>query len=259
MSRRGSVITLTTDFGNADPWVGIMKGVIAGINPDAAVIDLSHGISPQNIREAAFVLFVGTPFFPKGTVHVAVVDPGVGGARRALAVKTAERLLVGPDNGVLSWALGDVTQAVFREIREADYIREPVSSTFHGRDVFAPAAAHLSRGVKIEALGPPAADPVVLEFPRASRDGRTISGEVLYVDRFGNLITNIRPDDRRSVREVAIGDTTICGLSAHYGQGGDGRPIALVGSTDFLEIAVNRGNAAERLGACVGDKVKVSL
>jgi S-adenosylmethionine hydrolase len=259
MSRRGSVITLTTDFGNADPWVGIMKGVIAGINPDAAVIDLTHGISPQNIREAAFVLLVGTPFFPKGTVHVAVVDPGVGGDRRALAVETPDCLLVGPDNGVLSWAFRGVEGAVVREIREAGYIREPVSSTFHGRDVFAPAAAHLSRGVRIGALGPPVADPVILEFPRTTKDGRTIRGEVLYIDRFGNLMTNIRPDDRQGVREVVIGNTTIRGLSAYYGEGGDGQAIALVGSTDFLEIAVNRGSAAERLGARVGDEVRVSL
>ncbi len=259
MRRRGSVITLTTDFGVRDPFAGIMKGVILGINPDAVVIDLAHGVAPQNIREGAFILFVGAPYFPKGSVHVAVVDPGVGGAQRAIAVETERHILVGPDNGVLSWAIGDLEKAVVREIKEPRYIRESISATFHGRDVFAPAAAHLSSGVRLRALGPPVTDPVILPFPRAELGSREIRGEVLYVDHFGNLVTNIRPMDRVSVREVSIGKTTIRGLSGSYDEKREGETVALVGSSEFLEIAVNRGSAAKALGAAVGDKVLVAL
>jgi hypothetical protein len=259
MRGRGSIVTLTTDFGVRDPFAGIMKGVIAGINPDAVVIDLTHGIARQNIREGAFILFMSTSYFPGGTVHTVVVDPGVGGARRALAVETERYILVGPDNGVLSWAIPDVRRAIIREIKEPLYTGESISNTFHGRDIFAPAAAHLSVGVQVQALGPPVIDPVLLPFPQAHQGGRVIRGEVLYIDGFGNLMTNIRPADRGSIKEVVIGDTTIRGISGSYGEGREGQPVALVGSTDFLEIAVNAGSAAKVLGADVGDEVRVSL
>ncbi len=259
MKRHRSIITLTTDFGIKDPFAGIMKGVIAGINPDADVIDLTHAVAPRNIREGAFILFIGTPYFPRGTVHTAVVDPGVGGKRRAIAVETEDCLLVGPDNGVLSWAFGGRQRAIITEIINPEYIRHEVSATFHGRDIFAPAAAYLGAGVSIQDLGRAVDDPVMLPFPRADVRGREIRGEVLYIDGFGNLMTNIRPVDPRSVREVVIGGRTIRGLSGSYGEGREGQVIALVGSTDFLEIAVNLRSAAGELGASVGDEVRVLL
>jgi S-adenosylmethionine hydrolase len=257
VKRHRSVITMTTDFGINDPFAGIMKGVIAGINPDAAVIDLTHGVTPQNVREAAFILFISAPYFPKGTVHVVVVDPGVGGRRRAIAVETEECLFVGPDNGVLSWALRDGQRAIIREIVNPEYIRYEVSATFHGRDIFAPAAAYLSAGVPIRDLGRAVDDPVMLPFPEADLTDREIRGEVLYIDRFGNLMTNVCPNDPRGVREVVIGGRTIRGLVGSYSQGGEGEVIAMVGSTGFLEIAVNLRSAADELGASVGDEVRV--
>jgi S-adenosyl-L-methionine hydrolase (adenosine-forming) len=254
-----SIITLTTDFGTRDPFAGIIKGVIAGINPDAAVIDLTHAVAPQNVREGAFILSISKPYFPKGTVHVTVVDPGVGGQRRAIAADIGDCFFVGPDNGVLSWVLGDAKRAVIRQIANPEYIRHPVSATFHGRDIFAPAAAYLSAGVPIGDLGPAVDDPVMFPFPRARERDREIRGEILYIDRFGNLITNIRPEDPDGVREISIGDKTIGGLSENYGQGGGREVIALVGSTDFIEIAVNLGSAADEIGASVGDEVRVLL
>lgn len=259
MKRRRSIITLTTDFGIRDPFAGIMKGVITGINPDATVIDLTHAVEPQNTREGAFILSISKPYFPKGTVHTVVVDPGVGGRRRAIAVKAEDCLLVGPDNGVLSWAFGDVKRAIIRQITRPEYIRCSVSATFHGRDIFAPAAAYLSAGVPVEDLGPAVYDPVMLPFPCARESDGEIRGEVLYIDRFGNLITNIRPKNPDSVREVVIGTKTICRLSASYGEGGRGEAIALVGSTEFIEIAVNLGSAADELGVPVGEEVRVLL
>jgi S-adenosylmethionine hydrolase len=257
VKRHRSIITLTTDFGIKDPFAGIMKGVIAGINPDAVVIDLGHGVAPQNIREAAFILFISVPYFPRGTVHTVVVDPGVGGRRRAIAVETEDYLLVGPDNGVLSWALRDGQRAIVGEIVNPEYIRHEVSATFHGRDIFAPAAAYLSAGVPVRDMGRAVDDPVRLPFPEADVGDHEIRGEILYIDRFGNLITNIFPKDPRSVKEITIGGTTIRGLVGSYGQGREGEVIALVGSANFIEIAANRGSAADEIGASVGDEVRV--
>jgi S-adenosylmethionine hydrolase len=253
------IITLTTDFGTDDPFAGIMKGVIASINPEAVVIDLTHGIGPQDVREGAFVLAFGARHFPKGTIHVAVVDPGVGGARRAIVVRAGDYLFVGPDNGVFSWAAGDFTRAVVREITRPDYMGPSISATFHGRDVFAPAAAHLSRGVHPEELGPQVTDPVLLPFPRPERTDTEVVGEVLYIDRFGNLITNIDPPDRELVREVAVGAMKIAGVGTSYGEGGPGEAVALVGSSGYLEIAVNLGSAQRLLSASVGDRVRVRI
>jgi S-adenosyl-L-methionine hydrolase (adenosine-forming) len=254
-----SIITLTTDFGLRDPFAGIMKGVIAGINPDALVIDLSHAVAPQNIREAAFILAISAPYFPKGTVHAVVVDPGVGGGRRAIAMRAGECNLVGPDNGVLSWAFQDAGPAAIRQITRSEYIGPAVSATFHGRDFFAPAAAHLSAGVPIEALGPEVKDPVLVPFPHPEVDDSEIRGEVLYIDGFGNLITNIRATDAHRMREIALGDARIGRICNSYNEGQEGEVIVLAGSTGFLEIAVNLGSAMQKLGARVGDRVRVLL
>lgn len=259
MTSHRSIITLTTDFGVRDPFAGIMKGVIATINREAAVIDITHSVAPGDIREAALILSVSAPYFPSGTVHTVVVDPGVGGSRRAIAVKTADCYLVGPDNGVLSWVLRDIGQATIRQIARPEYTRPTISATFHGRDIFAPAAAHLAAGVPIEALGPAVDDPVLIAYPQAERDAHEIRGEVLYIDGFGNLITNIRPGDAHGFREIAIGGATIDRLSKSYDRAPEGTLIALAGSFGFIEIAVNLGSAMRRLHAQVGDRVRVLL
>jgi S-adenosylmethionine hydrolase len=231
---RPSIITLTTDFGHADPYVAAMKGVILSLNPVATIVDITHEVRPQQVAQGAFLLSQALPYFPPGTVHAVVVDPGVGTGRRALAVATLDALLVGPDNGVLSAALPDETRrragspgpgAVtlpdgYRAaaITRRRYMREPVSGTFHGRDVFAPAAAHLSLGVALGALGPAVKKVLALPPFRARRrpDG-VLEGHVLHVDRFGNLITDVRAEDLSTRRvEVRIGGRRIEGLSRKY-------------------------------------------
>ena len=186
-----SVITLTTDFGTRDWFVGTMKGVIASIAPRSTVVDLTHDLPPGDIRGGAFALAASHRFFPKGTIHVAVVDPGVGSRRKAIAVQTAKGVFVGPDNGVLSWALAKEKIRAIHALENEAYFLQPVSRTFHGRDIFAPVAAHLSRGVPIQKLGPALKDFVRLDWPepRVRRGG--FEGEVVYIDRFGNAITNL--------------------------------------------------------------------
>ena len=196
-----SVITLTTDFGTSDWFVGTMKGVIAGIAPKATIIDLTHDLPPGDIRGGAFALAASYRFFPKGTVHVAVVDPGVGSRRKAIAVQTAKGFFVGPDNGVLSWALVKEKAKAVHALENEAYFLKPVSQTFHGRDVFAPVAAHLSRGVPIKKLGPALKDFVRLDWPEPRRQRGGIEGEVVYIDRFGNAITNL---EERPVAGVPI-------------------------------------------------------
>ena len=188
---RNPIITLTTDFGVADGYVGTMKGVILGIVPDARLVDISHEITPQNVRQAAYVLYTAYPFFPPGTIHLAVVDPGVGGTRRPIALRTPKGYFVGPDNGILSYVMAREPVEALVELADPRYRLPHVSHTFHGRDVFAPAAAHLAAGVPIAALGPPVADPVTFPPPRLEVGPDIITGEVLHADRFGNVITSI--------------------------------------------------------------------
>ena len=185
------IITLTTDFGTADGYVGTMKGVILGIVPDARLVDISHEIRPHNVRQAAYVLYTAYPFFPLYTVHLAVVDPGVGGTRRPIALRTPVGYFVGPDNGILSYVMACEPVEALVELADPRYRLPHVSHTFHGRDVFAPAAAHLAAGVPITALGPPVADPVTFPPPRLEVGPDGITGEVLHADRFGNVITSI--------------------------------------------------------------------
>ncbi|MBI3108110.1 MAG: SAM-dependent chlorinase/fluorinase, partial [Candidatus Rokubacteria bacterium] len=184
------IVTLTTDFGLRDPFVGVMKGVILGICPEAHLVDLTHDIDPQDILGAQLALESSVPFFPVGTVHLAVVDPGVGSARRALAVQSAGQCFVGPDNGLLSFAF-KTTGWTAVSLTAEHYRRPHVSQTFHGRDVFAPAAAHLARGVRLEHFGSPVLDPVRLDLPAAREEGGALVGEVIAEDRFGNLITSL--------------------------------------------------------------------
>ena len=265
---RGRLITLLTDFGTSDPYVGTMKGVIHGINPEAEVVDLGHGVSAYHILEAAFHLKVAHRYFPKGTIHVAVVDPGVGGLRRPILCEAADQAFLAPDNGVLSYVYATTPVARVIHLTQDRYFLTPVSRTFHGRDIFAPVAAHLSLGLAAERLGPVVEDYVRLDLPRPVRaaDGR-VTGAVMHVDRFGNLITNVSQADidavaGRSARgtvRVRLGEDDILELQSHFAEVGEpGRLGALIGSSGHLEIFAYRGSAAETLRAEVGSEVMVS-
>lgn len=270
------VLTLLTDFGTEDEYVGVMKGVILSIAPDVRLVDLSHQIPPQDIRRAAFLLMNAVPHFPPNTVHLSVVDPGVGTERRPVAIRTPAGTFVGPDNGLFSWALAKVPDWTAVEIREPAYRLPLVSSTFHGRDIFAPAAAYLAAGVPLEKLGPRVEDLVWLPPPRLEIGDFGVEGEILYADRFGNLVTSIgylewgedtlalvtafgpRGDGRRfpaRVAGVVAGNAELLGIRRTYGEVAVGEPLALVGSNGFLEIAVRQGSAAAALGAGPGTPV----
>jgi S-adenosylmethionine hydrolase len=253
------VVSLLTDFGLDDAYVGIVKGVILSINPDARPVDLTHAVPPQDVRRGALLLEQAWTAFPAGTVHLAVVDPGVGTERRALAVAAGDHYFVGPDNGLLGFCFA-LPGARAVELTNRRYHRSPVSRTFHARDIFAPVAAHCARGVALEALGRPVTDPVRLRLPRARRAaGRTL-GEVLLVDRFGNLLTNVTrralpgPPERCT---LAIGGARIWGLVRAYGDRPRHRLGALVDSSGRVEVFVRDGRAAARLG--LGPGAAVSL
>jgi S-adenosylmethionine hydrolase len=242
------IIGLLTDFGQQDQYVGVMKAVIAGIVPDALVIDVSHAVPPQSVLAGQRLLRASVPYFPPDSVILAVVDPGVGGSRRPMALRSGERILVGPDNGLFSpWLPGELAV----ELANPVYRLPSVSSTFHGRDVFAPAVAHLALGLSLQELGPPLSNPVLLKPPEPVKlpDG-TIVGEVVYVDHFGNLITNI---------SARTGTAAVAGIElpllTTYADAGPGQLLALAGSDDELEIAVRDGSAAQKLGSGAGTRV----
>ena len=254
------IVTLTTDFGLRDGYVGVMKGVIAAREPRARVIDLTHEVPPGDLKFAAFVLMSSRPYFPKGTVHVVVVDPGVGTARRAIAASNRGHLFVGPDNGVLSWAVsGAATRAV--AITGARYRLPEVSRTFHGRDVFAPAAAALAAGTDLRRLGAPVTAPVRLPFPRPGWSAGGVRGEGLVVDRFGNVVTNVDERGcrarwgRRRLTARAAGRSFP--VVSAYGRARAGGVLGVFGSSGFLEISVRNGSAAKKLRLRPGSPVTV--
>ena len=253
------IITLTTDFGTRDWFAGTMKGVILGIAPRVTIVDITHEIPPGDIRAGAFALTASCRFFPKGTVHFAVVDPGVGSTRKAIAVQTANYFFVGPDNGSLSWALAREKIKSVRRLENADYFLHPVSRTFHGRDIFAPVAAHLARGVPLSKLGPAQKDFIRLPWPEPRGRGDRIEGEVVFVDRFGNAITNIENAglDLRNRLQVFLGRKRLCPAKGFYASVPPGQAVAVPGSSGFLEIAVNAGSAANRFGLKIGDRVSL--
>jgi S-adenosylmethionine hydrolase len=257
------IITLTTDFGHKDGFAGIMKGVIAGINPQAQVIDLSHGIPRQDVTSAALLLRHSVNYFPRGTIHVAVVDPGVGSERRPILVAGSGRFFIGPDNGVLSLACAVSTPLQAIHLTNAAYHRNHVSSTFHGRDVFAPVAAHLSLGIAPESLGEAIHDFVQIPWPAVQATGNTVLGEIVYIDVFGNLFTNITAGDlamlSKGTLAFAIGDVVIQGLASHYAAAAPGTLIAVVNSWELLELAIHRGSAEQQCGARIGDKVEARV
>lgn len=261
------IITLTTDFGERDGFVGAMKGVILSLAPEAQVVDIAHDIEPQNIAQGAVVLATAALFFPPGTVHVAVVDPGVGSARRALAVQTERYLFLAPDNGLLTYALEEEPPLRAAALTNPRYFRHPVSATFHGRDIFAAVAAHWVRGVPWEELGPevPLESLVRLPLPQVQRHLGALEGEVIYLDRFGNAMTNITArclerewgQEWRRLVQVCLPDGRSLPVVGSYSDGALGEPLALINSADRLEIAVRQGRADALLSLQPGSRVRV--
>lgn len=267
--RPNGIITLTTDFGLADSYVGIMKGVILSIAPQAQLVDITHNVGPQDIHQAAYIVQTYCGYFPTGTIHVIVVDPGVGSQRRAIACATPEAFFIAPDNGVLTYAWRDARerwgadscQAV--ELAEPSFWLQRVSSTFHGRDIFAPVAAHLVAGAPLATLGQRIDAPVeaALEQPMRGRDGGLV-GRIIHVDHFGNCITNVTPQHLQEAGlwpnpTIDIIDQHITTISRTYADGPMGALIALIGSSDHLELSVRNGSAAQTLGVSIGDIVRI--
>jgi S-adenosylmethionine hydrolase len=251
------LVTLTTDFGLKDWFVGTIKGVIQGISAQTTIIDLTHEIRSGDIRAGAFALAQAYQFFPRKTIHVAVVDPGVGSSRAGLAVQTERYFFVGPDNGVLSWALAKEKILTIRRLENRKYFLPLVSHTFHGRDVFAPVAGHLSKGVPCEKVGPEQKDFIRLPWPETVRKGHGIQGEVVYIDHFGNAITDIPHSAEMIGSRVLVGGKTRCYVEAFYQAVAPGKPVAVPGSSGFVEIAVNGGNASQILKLKTGSKVTI--
>ncbi|MGW8249831.1 MAG: SAM hydrolase/SAM-dependent halogenase family protein [Anaerolineales bacterium] len=265
-----SFITLITDFGLKDGNVGVMKGVIWRIAPQIQVADLSHLIAPQNIQEAGLILLRSAPYFPQGTVHVVVVDPGVGTDRRPIGARLGEQYFIGPDNGVLTmWLERSDQQALPVQIVHLDrpeFWLPDVSHVFHGRDIFAPAAAHLANGTPLQAMGSPVHDPIRLSLPQPVRTDHGLSGEVIHVDHFGNISTNIRREhligehfDRAGYPVLRLGGVEIHGLVKTFGERPPGDLVALFGSTGNLIVSVVNGSAVSRLGVAPGDTVELNL
>ena len=271
-----TVITLTTDFGLTDAYVAAMKGVILGINPGVKLVDICHTIEPQNVARAAFVLSTAHQFFPERTVHLVVVDPGVGSERRAVILRTPSADFVAPDNGVLSYVIDGYTPKPLKKrtgrqqielpaeleavaITRPDFWRLPVSPTFHGRDIFAPVAAHLSLGVPAADFGEQITSLTMLTIPHPSRKTNgSLAGHVIHVDNFGNLITDIRgkdlPQSEKAI-SIEVGDQHINGLSRTYTEGKG--LMALIGSSGYLEVSLREGSARDFLNADVGDEVRI--
>ena len=264
MVEASGFITLITDFGLADGFVGTMKGVIYTINPDATIVDISHEIAPQDVSTAGFLLKASYGYFPQGTVHIVVVDPGVGGQRRAIVVETAEYYFVAPDNGVLTRALAGERIMKSVELTNQAYFLDEVSDTFHGRDIFAPAAAQLSLDTAIEAFGVEIDDLVQMSLSEPEVHRGSIKGHIIHTDRFGNLTTDIPRklfetlvSDRPFV--IAVAGIRLDVVARSYADVPIGLPLAVFNSFGNLEIAVNRDSAAEILGAGKGDDVRIKV
>lgn len=254
------IITLTTDFGTQDGFVAQMKGVILQFSPEARLIDITHDIEPFEVMQAALVLKGIFRYFPAGTIHVVVVDPGVGSERRGIVLKTGNRICVGPDNGLFSLLVTEDSSWEAREIQNPEYIMPDPHPTFHGRDVFSPVAAQLSTGKAFESVGNIIRDPVRLAVvsPRITNQG--IKGQVIHIDRFGNLTTNIDAGMLlKGIEAIRIAHWTISRTSRCFNEVQVGEPVALMNSFGFLEIAVNRGSAAQDLGIGKGTKVSVQF
>jgi S-adenosyl-L-methionine hydrolase (adenosine-forming) len=253
------IITLLTDFGQSDGYVGALKGIILSINPDATLIDITHDISPQQIPQGGFILSQAAPYFPKGTIHLAVVDPGVGSAsRRPVVVETTRHLFVGPDNGIFGQVLAGERIRRVIHLTNREYHRSEVSPTFHGRDIFAPVAAHLSTGCEVDLLGERVDGIKRGTIVKPRRSGDVMTGAILHIDRFGNLITNV-PSRHLTSGKVTItaGGAVITRFVKTYGDAHEGEIVALIGSSGLMEIAKRDGSAACELGLAIGAEIRV--
>ncbi|HVB87256.1 MAG TPA: SAM-dependent chlorinase/fluorinase [Candidatus Dormibacteraeota bacterium] len=259
------IITLTTDFGTGDYFVGAMKGVILSINPDVTIVDITHNVLPHDVLDGALTIGNAYKYFPPKTIHVVVVDPGVGTTRRPLLVAGDQHYFIGPDNGVFS-SVYDQTEAlhVWNVISE-HYFRQPVSNTFHGRDIFAPVAAWLTKSWQTSAFGEVITDFVRFGLPKPKVNGNIVKGVVLRVDHFGNLITNLTPADVPALAEaegkftIKAGNGQITKMVPTFSQAAPGEAVGVIGSTGHIEIAVNKGSASKALGAARGAEVTVEL
>jgi S-adenosyl-L-methionine hydrolase (adenosine-forming) len=261
-----AIITLMTDFGIKDGNVGVMKGVIWGICPQAQISDLSHMIGAQNVREASLILARSAPYFPKGTVHVVVVDPGVGTARRPMAARIGDWFYVGPDNGTVTLLLERADKegwpCAFVQLDRTEYWLSDVSYVFHGRDIFSPVAAHLANLVPLLNLGTPFNDPVRLQLPQPQRTANGWLGEVIHIDHFGNIASNIRVENlgdalqNKDIIVVKLNGVEIKGMVNTFGEREKGSVVALLGSTGNLIVSVVNGNAAVKLNVKIGDQIE---
>ena len=266
------VITLTTDFGTSDAYVGVMKGVILGINPSVKVVDITHSVPPQDVHEAAFLIHSAHRYFPKGTIHTIVVDPGVGSDRQAIVCQTDRAFFVCPDNGILTYLLQEIENGGKQPesivaIQNPAYHLPEVSQTFHGRDIFAPVAAHLSLGVPLTDIGPPVRNLIRLPIPTLEISGDKLMGKIVKIDAFGNAITNIseslltgmeNPSTGESSNyEISVGSVGLKVLNRAYAESDIGEVLAIIGSSGMLEIAVNGGSAEKVLGLKRGDTVVI--
>lgn len=274
------LISLLTDFGTADNYVGVMKGVMLRIAPQARFLDITHQISPQSVREGAYSLQTSLPYFPQGTIHLVVVDPGVGSDRRAVGVQIPGAQFIAPDNGVLSYVLSGQEDIQAVELANPAYHLKEISTTFHGRDIFSPAAAHLAAGVPLGELGPSVDDLVQLPEPYLAYEQGCIRGEVISIDHFGNLATSIntlqwRGEDALALDPlwtmaggggdeviipaaravVRVGEWEVAGIAATFSAVDPGHPVAVVGSEGGLDLSLNQGNLAEKLGVTTGAPV----
>jgi len=264
---RRPIITLLTDFGHQDPFVGIMKGVILGLCPTAALVDLCHETAAYDVLGGSFLLHSAVRFFPAGTIHVAVVDPGVGTERRPILAAGDNHYFIAPDNGVLSFVYPQQERLTVREIKSEHYFRSPVSQTFHARDIFAPVAAYLSKGLEPYQLGEEITDYVRLQIPKPQAVGaKSFRGVVLKVDRFGNAITNLGRSDVPALFaaptpgfKLKVGDREITRLLHAYAEGAPEEMFAILGSSGYLEIAANRGGAAKLLGITRGAEILLEI
>jgi len=263
MPKKQSIITLITDFGLQDGYAGVMKGVIANINSSANVIDISHNIEPQNVFQAAYALNSSFTYFPKGTIHVVVVDPGVGSDRKILCLKTEDYIFLAPDNGVLSFIVANEESPSIREVTNSKLFLPEVSNTFHGRDIFAPVAAHLSsKEFSRKDLGERVDKINEIDLPKPIRSpGGVLTAEIIYIDGFGNLITNVNREviDRMKIKTervaITMGRKRINGICKSYSDVGANEALAIFGSSGYLEISINRGSAKDVLNLKKGDKL----
>lgn len=264
MQKPPGIITLTTDFGESDPYVAMMKGVILSINRGARIVDITHQLPAGSIQEGGLIIKESYRYFPSGTVHVGVVDPGVGGKRRPITVLVDNHFFVGPDNGLFSPLIEMQGHADVIHLKEKRYWMNKISSTFHGRDIFAPVAAHLSLGVDPFLMGEKIDNPTTLAYPLPSKNKSDLVGEIIRVDHFGNLITNITREHLSPFLKskgliIKIGSLTLKKISTTYNDVSEGQPLALIGSSNLLEIAINMGRATDYLGTECGKGAKVII